>query len=75
MAAIYGAGEKFADFEKFSQDTEFKKIMKEYRTDLNNIMGEKVDFRKLKPGATSPKVQHPSDIQDILNRNKAKKAE
>jgi hypothetical protein len=75
LAAIYGAGEKFADFEKFSQDPEFKQIMKEYRADLNNIMGEKVDFRKLKPGATSPKVQHPSDIQDILNRNKAKKAE
>ena len=70
LAAIYGAGERFADFEKFSQDPEFKKIMKEYRADLNGIMDEKVDFRKLKPGAQPSKTQHPTDIQDLINKSK-----
>jgi hypothetical protein len=75
LAAIYGSGEKFADFEKFSQDPEFRKIMKEYKVDLNNIMSEKVDFKKLKPGVEPSKGAHPPDIQDIIKRNKPKKAE
>jgi hypothetical protein len=76
LASIYGAGEKFADFEKFHQDDNFKRIMSKYKTDLNNIMNEKVDFRKLKIGAQSGKIEHPSDIQDIINRTqKPKKAE
>jgi hypothetical protein len=76
LSEIYGAGKKFPDFEEFSQDKEFKRIMKEYKTDLNNIMDEKVDFRKLKIGAQPGKIEHPSDIQDIINRTqKLKKAE
>ncbi len=70
LAAIYGAGENFADFEKFSQDKEFKKVMANYRADLNNIMDEKFDFRKLKPGAQPAKPQHPADIQDLINKSK-----
>jgi hypothetical protein len=75
LAAIYGAGEKFADFEKFPQDENFRRIMKEYKADLNSIMDEKVDFRKLKPGVEPSKGAHPPDIQDIIKRNKPKKAE
>jgi hypothetical protein len=69
LAAIYGSGEKFADFEKFSQNPDFRKIMKEYKADLNSIMDEKVDFRKIKPGAAT-KAKHPDDIQDLINKSK-----
>jgi hypothetical protein len=76
LAKIYGAGENFADFEKFSQDKQFQKIMSDYKTDAENILNEKVDFRRLKIGAQSGKIEHPSDIQDIINREqKRKKAE
>lgn len=71
LAKIYGSGEDFKDFRKFSQDPRFQEIMKNYRADLNNIMDEEVSFRRPKANA-APKVQHPDDIQKIINKNKPK---
>jgi len=76
LAAIYGSGENFNDFRKFNQDPRFVKIMEKYRNDLEDIMNEEVDFRKLKTGVAAAKgPSHPADIQAIINRNKPKKAE
>ena len=75
LAKIYGSGEKFTNFRKFAQDPQFQAIMKKYREDLNGIMNEEVDFKKPKVGTKPGKLEHPSDIQDIINRNKSKKAE
>ena len=75
LAAIYGSGENFNDFRKFSQDKRFVEIMGRYRNELEDIMNEEVDFRKLKSGAAAKGPSHPEDIQAIINRNKPKKAE
>lgn len=74
LADIYGDGEKYTNFRKFKNDPEYKRIHAEFRGDLENILNEKIDFTRSKAGAV-PKATHPPDIQDILNRNKAKKAE
>ena len=75
LAKIYGSGEKFTNFRKFAQDPQFQAIMKKYRQDLNGIMDEEISFNKPKVGAKPGKVDHPEDIQEIIKRNKAKKAE
>jgi hypothetical protein len=75
LAKIYGNGRDFTNFRDFAQDTRFQEIMKKYREDLNNIMNEEVDFKKPKVGTKPGKVDHPEDIQEIIKRNKAKKAE
>lgn len=75
LAKIYGSGEKFTNFRKFAQDPQFQAIMKKFRTDLNGIMDEEISFNKPKVGAKPGKVDHPEDIQEIIKRNKAKKAE
>ena len=75
LAKIYGSGEKFTNFRKFAQDPQFQAIMKKFRADLNGIMDEEVSFNKPKVGAKPGKVDHPEDIQEIIKRNKAKKAE
>jgi hypothetical protein len=75
LAAIYGSGEKFTNFRKFSQDPKYQTIMKKYREDLNGILDEEIDFTKPKVGAKPGKIEHPVDIQEIIKRNKAKKAE
>ena len=75
LAKIYGSGEKFTNFRKFAQDPQFQEIMQKYRQDLNGIMDEEVSFARPKVGAKPGKIEHPSDIQDIIKRNKAKKVE
>jgi len=75
LARIYGSGEKFTNFRKFAQDPQFQEIMKKYRQDLNGIMDEEISFNKPKVNAKPGKVDHPEDIQEIIKRNKAKKAE
>jgi hypothetical protein len=75
LAKIYGSGEKFTNFRKFAQDPQFQAIMKKFRADLNGIMDEEISFNKPKVGAKPGKVDHPEDIQEIIKRNKAKKAE
>jgi hypothetical protein len=78
LAQVYGTGENFTDFRKFKNDPEFKRIHKEFRSDLENILKESPSFVRPiagQPTAVKPQVQYPQDIQDIINRNKAKKAE
>lgn len=74
LAEVYGnnASGKYNDFRKFKNEPEFKQIHKEFRKDLEDILNEKVSFAKPKAGAQVTKPAHPSDIQDIINRNKQK---
>jgi hypothetical protein len=75
LAQVYGTGENFTNFRKFKDDPEFKRIHKEFRGDLENILKESPSFVRPiagQPTAVKPQVQHPQEIQDIINRNKAK---
>ena len=73
LGDIYGNGSKYPNFRDFvfSKDPRVLDIHKRYQKDLENILNEKVDFRKPVSG-TPQKSQHPEDIQAILDRNKAK---
>jgi len=73
LSKVYGTGEGYTDFRKFKNDPEFIRIHKEFRGDLENILKESPSFAR--PVAGQPKTQYPQDIQNIINRNKAKKAE
>jgi hypothetical protein len=75
LSKIYGTGEDFTDFRKFKNDPEFKRIHKEFRGDLENILKESPSFVRPiagQPTQVKPQVQHPQEIQDIINKNKVK---
>jgi hypothetical protein len=75
LSKVYGTGEGYTDFRKFKNDPEFIRIHKEFRGDLENILKESPSFVRPiagQPKQVKPQVQHPQEIQDIINRNKAK---
>jgi soluble lytic murein transglycosylase-like protein len=61
------------DFETFREtNPEIRKLDVIYRAELNNIVNENVDFSKQRAAAGAKKVQHPADIQAIINKGKPK---
>jgi hypothetical protein len=61
------------DFETFREtNPEIRKLDALYRAELINIVNENVDFSKQRAAAGAKKVQHPADIQAIINKGKPK---
>ena len=62
-----------SDFETFREtNPEIRKLDALYRAELINIVNENVDFSKQRAAAGAKKVQHPADIQAIINKGKPK---
>jgi hypothetical protein len=68
LAKIYGSGEDFKNFRKFSQDPRFQEVMKSYRNDLNKIMDEEVSFRVPKTGA-APAVKEGAESKSLSGKD------
>lgn len=55
------------------KDDQYKALLKAYEKDLDNVYNEKVDFSAARVRRSGAPVEHPKDIQEILNRNKQPK--
>lgn len=59
------------NFRKFiKENPKVAELNKQYREELRTILNEKVDFTKQREAAGLKKVQHPADIEAILNKGK-----
>lgn len=56
------------------KDDQYKALLKAYEKDLDSVYNEKVDFSAARVRRSGAPVEHPKDIQEILNRNKPKKS-
>jgi hypothetical protein len=70
LAKIYGSGDEYKNFRQFKTDPRVKALDVKYRDELKTILNEKVDFSKQRADAGLKQVQHPSDIQAIINKGK-----
>lgn len=63
---------KNRNFEKFMEENpQIQKLHVQYRQELSEILNEKVDFSKQRAAAGKTKpVQHPKEVQAIIDRNK-----
>ena len=68
LSKIYGDGSEYKNFRQFKTDARVKELDDKYRDELKTILNEKVDFSKQRESAGLKKVQHPADIQAILNK-------
>jgi soluble lytic murein transglycosylase-like protein len=59
------------NFRQFiDKDETVAKLNAQYRKELTAILNEEVDFSKQRAAAGGKKVQHPADIQAIINKGK-----
>jgi hypothetical protein len=76
MGKLYRSADKsqtrnFTDF--IDKDPTIQKLNAQYRTELTQILNEKVDFSKARAAVAAggaKKVQHPTEIQAIINKGK-----
>jgi len=73
LGKIYKASsdDETKNFRKFlKEDPRIAALNKQYRTELTEILNEKVDFTKQRAAAGGKKPVYPKEVQDAIDRNK-----
>lgn len=73
LGKLYRAADPTAtkNFRQFiDKNPEVTKLNEKFRKELSDILNEEVDFSKQRAASGAKKIQHPSDIQAIINKGK-----